>query len=178
MLQFRSMSSHLEIKLEKNLINKFVFAVHVWHFQLLEQHSIWKGVQHTFEPKRVIIMKVSANTQWKLKHVKMSKGFTFSEVDISLLSLLHTVKTTHSLLQTLILTQVKDKQEDIWKYLLLLPIFLNDSHYFQRTFLGTVGYSIKTKFCLDKLAASGCLGWPEFSSSIFNALFNQIQEVQ
>ena len=40
-------------------------------------------------------MKVSANTQWKLKHVKMSKGFTFSEVDISLLSLLHTVKTTH-----------------------------------------------------------------------------------
>ena len=95
MLQFRSMSFHLEIKLEKNLINKFVFAVHVWHFQLLEQHSIWKGVQHTFEPKRVIIMKVSANTQWKLKHVKMSKGFTFSEVDISLLSLLHTVKTTH-----------------------------------------------------------------------------------
>ena len=97
MLQFRSMSSHLEIKLEKNLINRFVFAVHVWHFQLLEQHSIWKGVQHTFEPKRVIIMKVSANTQWKLKHVKMSKGFTFSEVDISLLSLLHTVKTTHKI---------------------------------------------------------------------------------
>ena len=38
------------------MINKFVFAVHVWHFQLLEQHSIWKGVQHTFEPKREIIM--------------------------------------------------------------------------------------------------------------------------
>jgi len=31
---------------------------------------------------------------------------------------------------------------------------------------------IKTKFGLGE----GCLGWPEFSSSIFNALFNQIQE--
>ena len=31
--------------------------------------------------------------------------------------------------------------------------------------------------CLEELAVSGCLGWPEFSSSIFNALFNQIQEV-
>ena len=40
-----------------------------------------------------------------------------------------------------------------------------------------VGYSIQTKFCVEKLAISGCLGWPEFSSSIFNALFNQIQEV-
>ena len=45
------------------------------------------------------------------------------------------------------------------------------------TWFGTVGYSIKTKFCLEELAVSGCLGWPEFSSSIFNALFNQIQEV-
>ena len=41
----------------------------------------------------------------------------------------------------------------------------------------TVGYSIKTKYCLEELAVSGCLGWPEFSSSIFNALFNEIQEV-
>ena len=45
------------------------------------------------------------------------------------------------------------------------------------TGLHTVGYSIKTKYCLEELAVSGCLGWPEFSSSIFNALFNQIQEV-
>ena len=36
-----------------------------------------------------------------------------------------------------------------------------------------VGQSIKTKFSLGKWAVSGC---PEFSSSIFNALFNQIQE--
>ena len=41
----------------------------------------------------------------------------------------------------------------------------------------TEGYSIKTKFCLEEWAGVGCLGWPEFSSSIFNALFNQIQEV-
>ena len=29
-----------------------------------------------------------------------------------------------------------------------------------------MGYSIKTKFCLEELTVSGCLGWSEFSSSI------------
>ena len=37
----------------------------------------------------------------------------------------------------------------------------------------SVGQSIKTKVCLRKWAVSGC---PEFSSWIFNALFNHIQE--
>ena len=41
----------------------------------------------------------------------------------------------------------------------------------------TLVYSIKTKFSLGEWAGVGCLGLPEFSSSIFNALFNQIQEV-
>ena len=40
----------------------------------------------------------------------------------------------------------------------------------------TVGYPVKTKFSLEELAAFGCIGWAEFSSSIFNARFNQIQE--
>ena len=40
-----------------------------------------------------------------------------------------------------------------------------------------LGYSIKATFCMEESAVSGCHGWPEFSSSIFNALFNQIQEV-
>ena len=38
------------------------------------------------------------------------------------------------------------------------------------------GIQSKQNFVLE-LAVSGCLVWPEFSSSIFNVLFNQIQEV-
>ena len=41
----------------------------------------------------------------------------------------------------------------------------------------TLVCSIKTKFCLGEWAGAGCLGWPEFSSSNLNALFNQIQGV-
>ena len=48
---------------------------------------------------------------------------------------------------------------------------------FETKLNATLVYSIKTKFCLGEWAGVGCLGWPEFSSSIFNALFNQIQEV-
>ena len=42
---------------------------------------------------------------------------------------------------------------------------------------GTLVCSIKTKYYLGELAGAGCLGWPEFSSSNLNALFNQIQGV-
>ena len=42
---------------------------------------------------------------------------------------------------------------------------------------GTLVYSIKTTFRLGEWAGAGCLGWPEFSSSNLNALFNQIQGV-
>ena len=40
-----------------------------------------------------------------------------------------------------------------------------------------VGSSIMTKFNLEEWTVSGFLDWPELSSLIFNALFNQIQEV-